>query len=72
MMRAATMPGAVPTTATLALAQATLPYVLELADAGQALPALETGLNVVSGRIRHAGVASAFPDLPAAVVPVAA
>jgi alanine dehydrogenase len=61
------MPGAVPATATRGLTQATLPYVLELADAGEATPALGAGLNVASGRIRHAGVASAFPDLPAAI-----
>ena len=64
----ANMPGAVPVTATLALTQATLPYVLELADAeGGVTPRLETGLNVAEGRIAHAGVAEAFPGLPVRV-----
>jgi alanine dehydrogenase len=68
----ANMPGAVPATATRALAQATLPFVLELADAGVVTPALQTGLNVMSGRIEHTGVAGAFPDLPGTVAARAA
>lgn len=66
----ANMPGAVPRTATRALTNATLPYVLRLADGVEdALsgdPALELGVNTRAGRIVHDGVAAAFPDLPAA------
>jgi alanine dehydrogenase len=56
------MPAAVARTATLALTQATLPYVLELADLGlrAALardPALREGLQVYLGRVTHAGLA---------------
>ncbi len=64
------MPGAVPETATYALTSATLPYVTELANKGWEAavrddPALARGLNVQGGKIRHEGVAAAFPDLPA-------
>ncbi|MFI7483161.1 alanine dehydrogenase [Kocuria sp. M1R5S2] len=63
------MPGVVPRTATRALANATAPYVRRLArDPRQALaedPGFGAGLNVAEGGIRHAGVAQAFPDLPA-------
>jgi alanine dehydrogenase len=64
----ANMPGAVARTATLALAEATLPYLLKLAadphaalqeDAGFA-----AGLNIADGRIVHAGLAQ---DLAAAL-----
>ncbi len=56
------MPGAVPRTATLALNNATLPFVLALADKGyhQALlddPYLLNGMNVYRGHITHEGVA---------------
>jgi len=56
------MPAAVARTATLALTQATLPYVLELADLGlrAALArneALRAGLQVYAGRVTHAGLA---------------
>jgi alanine dehydrogenase len=59
------MPGAVPFTSTLALTNATLPYVLQLANKGyrQALresPALLNGLNIVRGKITHRKVAEAF------------
>ncbi|MFA7267754.1 MAG: alanine dehydrogenase [Sterolibacterium sp.] len=59
------MPGGVPRTATLALTNATLPYVSRLADKGwqQALrddPALLKGLNMVRGEIAHRAVAEAF------------
>jgi alanine dehydrogenase len=51
----ANMPGAVPVTATAALVNATLPYVLALADGPeQAMsrdPGLEAGLNVSGGRM---------------------
>jgi alanine dehydrogenase len=61
----ANMPGGVPLTATLALTNATLPYVLQLANKGyrQALresSALLRGLNIVSGKITHKKVAEAF------------
>lgn len=59
------MPGAVPHTSTLALTNATLPYVLELANKGleQAIadnPELARGLNVHRGSITHETVAAAF------------
>lgn len=59
------MPGAVPRTSTFALNNATLPYVLELADKGAKTALLENphfrkGLNVMNGRITHAQVAAAL------------
>lgn len=61
----ANMPGAVPHTSTYALNNATLPYVLALADKGwrQALredPHLRAGLNVCAGELTHAAVAQAL------------
>ncbi|TAN75814.1 MAG: alanine dehydrogenase, partial [Gallionella sp.] len=61
----ANMPGGVPITSTLALTNATLPYVLKLADKGyqQAIkesPALLKGLNIIGGKITHKKVAEAF------------
>jgi alanine dehydrogenase len=61
----ANMPGAVPRTSTLALGNATLPFVLRLADLGAdaamaADPHLAAGLNVAGGRIRHEAVAAAL------------
>jgi alanine dehydrogenase len=61
----ANMPGAVPRTATFALNNATLPFVLELANKGvkQALledPHLLNGLNVYHGQITYKAVAEAF------------
>ncbi len=61
----ANMPGGVPLTATLALTNATLPYVLQLANKGyqQALkesPALLNGLNIIGGKVTHKKVAEAF------------
>ncbi len=61
----ANMPGAVPATSTRALTNATLPYVVALAQKGwkQAIAedsALAQGLNVHNGRITNAHVASAF------------
>lgn len=58
----ANMPGAVPRTSTLALTNATLPYVRALADLGwQAAfkrdPGLAAGLNVHAGEITHEVVA---------------
>jgi alanine dehydrogenase len=59
------MPGAVPVTATYALTNATLPYVLKLADRGvqRALdddPELRLGVNVAAGKITHPAVAEAL------------
>ena len=59
------IPGSVPRTSTLALTNATLPYVLELAsrgwrDACRRRPALAQGVNVVHGEVVHSGVAEAF------------
>ncbi len=66
----ANMPGAVPRTSTIALTDATLPYVLKLAaGVDEALannPDLALGLNTDAGKITFAGVAEAFPELPAA------
>lgn len=61
------MPGAVPWTATQALNNSTLPYVVQLADRGlEALrdnPVLAKGLNVASRRLVHPAVREVFPDL---------
>src|SRR5689334_5550071 len=59
------MPGAVPITSTYALTNATLPYVIELADAGVANAleqnqGLRLGLNVQAGEIIHPAVAAAL------------
>ncbi len=59
------MPGAVPRTSTVALTNATLPYVKELADFGwrQATAndqGLAQGLNVHAGKITHEAVAAAL------------
>jgi alanine dehydrogenase len=61
----ANMPGAVARTSTLALTQATLPYIKQLAELGvnqavQRNPHLANGLNVQFGRITHAAVAQAL------------
>jgi len=58
----ANMPGAVPITSTFALTNATLPYVLALADHGAAEaarrdPGLRLGINVAAGRVTHPAVA---------------
>ena len=62
------MPGAVPETSTAALTNATLPYVVAVADKGwkNALAsdeALAKGLNAHAGMITNHGVHEAFPDL---------
>ena len=61
------MPGAVPWTATQALNNSTLPYVLQLANYGsKALemnPALAKGLNVKDHVLVHPAVREVFPDL---------
>src|SRR5438105_1035978 len=59
------MPGAVPHTSTYALTNATLPYVLEVAQHGARLAAgrdeaLRHGVNVVAGQITNEAVAQAL------------
>jgi alanine dehydrogenase len=59
------MPGAVARTSTFALNNATLPFVLALADKGwrRALsedPHLRAGLNIHAGQVTHAAVADAL------------
>lgn len=66
----ANMPGAVPATATRALTNSTLPYVLAIAGKGwrKALAddaALALGLNVHEGKLTHPAVMHAFPELEA-------
>lgn len=60
----ANMPGAVPVTSAQALNNATLPFVLKLADKGLAAfdrdPHLAAGLNVKEGRIMHKVVAKSL------------
>ena len=60
----ANMPGAVPNTSTYALTNATLPYIVELANRGwvEALrrdPALAKGLNTHDGKVVYGPVAEA-------------
>lgn len=65
------MPGAVPRTATQALNNSTLPYVLRLADSGlecvyekdEGCTALLSALNVRGYRLVHPAIQAAFPDL---------
>jgi len=63
----ANIPGAVPRTSTFALSNATLPYMLQLANKGadQAMadsPALAFGLNVRAGNITHPAVEAAYRE----------
>jgi alanine dehydrogenase len=67
----ANMPGSVPVTATAALTNATLPYVLALADLGvhEAMTCdagLRAGLNVACGAVVHPVVAREFEELASA------
>ena len=60
----ANMPGAVPHTSTKALANATLPYILKVANQGlekaaQMDPALRKGMNLWLGKVTHKGAAKA-------------
>lgn len=60
----ANMPGAVPVTSTRALTNATLPYVLALADHGaagaaQRMPGLIPGINCAGGKVTYEAVAEA-------------
>ncbi len=61
----ANMPGAVPFTSTIGLTNATLPYMLQLADLGwehalRGNPDLQPGLNIIDGKVTYKGVADAF------------
>jgi alanine dehydrogenase len=61
----ANMPGAVPYTSTLALTNATLPYILQLANQGweqscKENNSLRKGLNIVRGKVVNVQVAEAF------------
>ena len=61
----ANIPGAVPYTSTLALTNATLPYVIALANKGwrkacKEDPALALGLNVVEGKVVYRAIADVF------------
>jgi len=58
------MPGAYPRTATVALTQATLPYLTTLAAGGRAAlfsdPALAAGVNTMDGHVTYAAAAQAL------------
>jgi alanine dehydrogenase len=59
------MPGALPRTSSLALTNATLPYVIEIADKGwkkalQENSEIKRGANVVQGKVTFKGVADAL------------
>ena len=61
----ANIPGAVPYTSTLALTNATMPYVIQLADKGWRRACLDNeelrkGLNVVEGKVVYKPVAEAW------------
>ena len=61
----ANMPGAVPQTSTLALTQATLPYILLIANLGwqkaiKSNEALNKGLTIYDGKLFHPGLAASF------------
>ena len=61
------IPGAVPHTSTYALTNATLPYVLELAERGvrgavEHDPALRLGVTTVAGRVTNPAVAEALGE----------
>ncbi|MGB9627618.1 MAG: alanine dehydrogenase, partial [Thermodesulfobacteriota bacterium] len=59
------IPGAYPRTSTLALTNATFPYILQIADKGyerafEENEALRRGLNLIDGKVVHRGVAESF------------
>jgi len=61
----ANMPGGVAKTSTMALTNATLPYVVEIANKGwkraiQENPEIKLGANVVKGKVTYKAVADAF------------
>ena len=64
----ANMPGAFPRTSTIALTNATLPYVKAIANMGieKAIgedPSIRSALNTYRGKIAHKGVAAAFGSI---------
>jgi len=70
----ANMPGAVPRTSTHGLSNATLPYVLKLANKGfkaaiKADQTLAPGVNTYAGQITYQAVAEAF-DMPYTPLPI--
>lgn len=61
----ANMPGAVPRTSTIGLANATIPYIIQLGHKGfeaavQDDPGLAKGVNTYQGKLTYAAVAEAF------------
>ena len=59
----ANMPGSVPHTSTLALANATFPYIMQIAELGfnkavKSTPSLERGVNIRMGQVTHPNVAA--------------
>jgi len=65
----ANMPGGVSSTATTALTNATLPYIVEVATLGwkaaaQKDLALYKGVSTVEGTLTHSGTSEAFPAFP--------
>jgi alanine dehydrogenase len=61
----ANIPGAVARTSTMAITNATLPYIVNIANKGykkacQDDPALAKGINVIDGKITYKGVSDAF------------
>ncbi|MFQ5751988.1 MAG: alanine dehydrogenase, partial [bacterium] len=61
----ANMPGGVPMTSTIALTNATLPYVIQIANLGfpkaaKMNPEISKGVNIVNGNVTFKGVAEAF------------
>lgn len=61
----ANIPGAVPQTSTWALTNATLPYIIRLADKGWKVACaedagLKLGLNIIEGKVVYPAVAEAF------------
>jgi alanine dehydrogenase len=59
------MPGAVPKTSTYALANATFPYLLQIADrgyvkAGRDNSAIAHGINLVGGKVTSPEIAQLF------------
>ncbi|GAM09333.1 alanine dehydrogenase [Geobacter sp. OR-1] len=64
----ANMPGAYPRTSTIALTNATLPYLMLLAGHGvdgaiERLPALATAVNIRDGKIVHAALAASIQGI---------
>ncbi|WP_090986867.1 alanine dehydrogenase [Paenibacillus sp. CF384] len=69
----ANMPGAVPQTSTIGLTNATIPYALQIARKGayqaiQDSPALQSGTNIINGKVTYKAVAD---DLGYAYTPLA-